>query len=199
MSSNLPAQRDWILLAVDKFERPLTIYATRLVGDVDRARDVVQDTFMKLWQADRKTVDGHLAKWLYTVCRNRALDVRRKEHRMTTLEGADMEGMDGIAGKRVDGVPAHSRADGIGGSGSRENREAAVGMADFVGALPERQQEAVRLKFQGELSYREIAEVMNTTVSNVGVLLHTAIKSIRSMLIETDGSGQTSTGVSATR
>ena len=51
-----------------------------------------------------------------------------------------------------------------------------------VGALPERQQEAVRLKFQGELSYKEIAEVMDTTVNNVGVLLHTAIKSIRERL-----------------
>ncbi len=45
--------------------------------------------------------------------------------------------------------------------------------------LTDRQQEVVRLKFQGGLSYREIAEVMDTTVTNVGVLLHKAIKKIR--------------------
>ena len=42
----------------------------------------------------------------------------------------------------------------------------------------------MRLKFQGGLSYREIAEVMDTTVNNVGVLLHTAIKSIRTHLTD---------------
>jgi RNA polymerase sigma factor (sigma-70 family) len=57
-----------------------------------------------------------------------------------------------------------------------------------VADLPQRQQEAVRLKFQGGLSYREIAEVMDTTANNVGVLLHTAIRTIRDKLA-TAGSG----------
>jgi RNA polymerase sigma-70 factor (ECF subfamily) len=44
----------------------------------------VQDTFLKLWQTDPDTVNGRLAPWLYTVCRNRAVDVCRKERRMKT-------------------------------------------------------------------------------------------------------------------
>src|SRR5436189_2042695 len=84
--------QQWIRQAVDRFEGPLTLYAARLLGgDVERARDVVQDTFLRLWESDRASVDGHLAQWLYRVCRNRALDVRRKERRMTTtLEAAEV-------------------------------------------------------------------------------------------------------------
>src|SRR5271165_7410479 len=75
----------WVREAVAQFERPLAIYATRLVGDAETARDVVQDTFMRLCGQDRAAVGDHLAEWLFTVCRNRALDVLRKEHRMTQL------------------------------------------------------------------------------------------------------------------
>ncbi len=176
------ADREWIKAAVDSYERPLTIYAARMLGDLHRARDIVQDTFLKLWQAERATVDGHLAKWLYTVCRNRALDVRRKEHRMTTLAPGNE------AGQRPEGVlariPAKETPDNPGGP---EAQLPGAGILAFVGELPDRQQEVVRLKFQGGLSYREIAEVMETTANNVGVLLHTAIKSIRTRLAEAPG------------
>ena len=75
----------WVREAVVRFEGPLLIYASRLLGDAETARDVVQETFLRLCGQDRGSVDGHLAEWLFTVCRNRALDVLRKEHRMTQL------------------------------------------------------------------------------------------------------------------
>src|SRR3954471_23684533 len=75
----------WVREAVARFEGPLLIYASRLLGDAESARDVVQDTFLRLCGQDRSSVDGHLAEWLFTVCRNGARDVVRKEHRMTQL------------------------------------------------------------------------------------------------------------------
>ena len=91
----MPVPQDdcWIAQAVDRYEGPLTLYAARVLAgagshygiDVERARDVVQDTFLRLWESDRASVNGHLAQWLYRVCRNCALDVRRKESRMTTM------------------------------------------------------------------------------------------------------------------
>ena len=163
---NQVSTADWVKQTVERYEGPLTIYAARLLtGDVDRARDVVQDTFLRLWQADRESVEGHLAKWLYTVCRNRAFDVHRKEHRMTTVEARQMDQTTSSEPSRED--PPDT-------------------LVALVDALPPRQQEAVRLKFQGGLSYREIAEVMDTTVNNVGVLLHTAVGSIRAKLTDHD-------------
>jgi RNA polymerase sigma-70 factor (ECF subfamily) len=45
--------------------------------------------------------------------------------------------------------------------------------------LPENQREVIRLKFQSGLSYQEISEVTGHSISNVGFLLHTAIKTLR--------------------
>ena len=45
--------------------------------------------------------------------------------------------------------------------------------------LPDNQQEVVRLKFQNEMTYQEIADVTGLSVTNVGSLLHTALKRLR--------------------
>ena len=51
-------------------------------------------------------------------------------------------------------------------------------------ALPPNQREVIRLKFQNDLSYREIAEVTQLTETNVGFLLHTGLKKLRALLAE---------------
>jgi RNA polymerase sigma factor (sigma-70 family) len=159
----------WIRAAMDQFESLLVQYAARLLmGDVERARDVVQDTFLKLWTADRATVNGHLGQWLYRVCRNRALDVRRKEVRMTRLQAEQVESRE-TAGR------ANPEA-------RKVVEESSVSVLVMLDALPEQQQEAVRLKFQGGLSYREISNVMDITVNHVGVLIHNGLKAIRERL-----------------
>lgn len=52
----------------------------------------------------------------------------------------------------------------------------------LVTALPDSQREVVQLRFQGGLAYREIADVTGHSVSHVGVLLHQAIKQLRTKL-----------------
>lgn len=159
-----PTEAEWIRDAVRRFESPLVRYATRLLqGDVERARDVVQDAFLKLWEADRATVDGHLAPWLYTVCRNRALDVLRKEGRMSPL-----------ADDRLD-VHARTHAAKPDGEGTRQ-------MLELLEQLPSRQQEVIRLKFQCGLSYKDIGQVTQLSVSHVGVLIHHGVKALREQL-----------------
>jgi RNA polymerase sigma-70 factor (ECF subfamily) len=60
-----------------------------------------------------------------------------------------------------------------------EQKEATGFLLRIVAALPARQQEVIQLKFQNDLSYQQIAEIMKTTANNVGVLLHTALKTLR--------------------
>ena len=90
MNAETPGKSDWVRAAVERHGGPLTRYAAQLTGNVDTARDVVQDTFLRLCQADPDRVQGHLAEWLFTVCRNRALDVLRKESRMKPLTEVDL-------------------------------------------------------------------------------------------------------------
>ena len=60
-----------------------------------------------------------------------------------------------------------------------EQKEAGGFLLRIVGTLPPRQQEVLQLKFQNDLSYQEISEITKLSVSNVGVMIHNALKTLR--------------------
>jgi RNA polymerase sigma-70 factor (ECF subfamily) len=60
-----------------------------------------------------------------------------------------------------------------------EQKEASGFLLKIVATLPPRQQEVIQLKFQNDLTYQQIAEITKTSANNVGVLIHTALKSLR--------------------
>jgi RNA polymerase sigma-70 factor (ECF subfamily) len=84
-SAGPASQIAWLREVLARHERSLVRYAARITGDAELGRDVAQDTFLRLASVDRAELDGHLVQWLFTVCRRRAIDVRRKEQRMQTL------------------------------------------------------------------------------------------------------------------
>lgn len=161
---NPTGRMEWMKAAVDRFNGPLTRYAFVITGDLERARDIAQETFLRLCQEDPARVEGHLAEWLFTVCRHRALDVLRKENRMKPLEAA---GMDTQAS--LEPSPATQA----------ERRDLNTLALQVLATLPPHQQEVVRLKFQNGLSYQEISRITRLTVTNVGFLIHTALKNLR--------------------
>lgn len=171
MEHDSSTEAEWLRAVVARFESSLTRYAASLTGDRERARDVVQDTFMRLCGREPKPLNGFLAEWLFTVCRHRALDVRRKENRMTAFAEMTLEA---------------EAADEPTPSANAERNEAADEMFRLVAQLPRNQQEVLRLKFQGGLTYEEISRVTMLSVSNVGFLLHTAIKTLRQKMLKED-------------
>ena len=164
----------WVRLAVGRFEGPLTLYAARLLGDADAARDVVQETFLKLCKQERGEVETRLAEWLFTVCRNRALDVLRKEGRMTQLSDDHVEFRAGTEPDPADAV---------------ERREDSARVLAMLENLPASQREVIRLKFQNGFSYREISRISGHSVTNVGYLLHAGLKTIRKSLADGQTAG----------
>jgi RNA polymerase sigma-70 factor (ECF subfamily) len=146
-----------------RFEVPLLQYATRITGSNERAKDVVQDTFIK-FQRNGAVAPEKTATWLFTVCRNGALNVCRKERRITFLD-------EDIVESREDEQPMPFER--------IEQREASGFLMKILATLPARQQEVLQLKFQSDLSYQQIAEITKTTANSVGVLIHTALKTLR--------------------
>jgi RNA polymerase sigma factor (sigma-70 family) len=161
------AERMQMLLR--RFELPLLQFATRITGDRERARDVVQETFVK-FQNNGAFHNPEPATWLFTVCRNGALNVCRKERRMQYLDEKLIEARDAEQPMPFERL---------------EQQEAAGFLLKIVAALPTRQQEVLQLKFQNDLSYQEIAEITKTTANNVGVLIHTALKTLRQKYAQT--------------
>lgn len=167
-------RREWVRQAVAKFERPLTQYAAHVLGgDVERARDLAQEVFLRLCDQDRAKVDGHLAEWLYTVCRNLAIDVKRKERRMRLLTEAQAQALADSC-EAADPAPPDAA--------ERDDSFSTVlrAMAD----LPDNQQEVIRLKFHHGMSYKQISQITNLTVTNVGFLIHTGLKALRRQLAD---------------
>jgi RNA polymerase sigma-70 factor (ECF subfamily) len=74
-----PPTPDWLASTIDRYQRPLSAYARRLLGNEDAARDAVQETFLRLYSKSPGELNGSLVSWLYTVCRSRAMDIRRSE------------------------------------------------------------------------------------------------------------------------
>ena len=71
----------------------------------------------------------------------------------------------------------------IGVDSNLEQRETAGEIFRLLETLPKNQREVVYLKFQGDLSYKEISEVTELSVSHVGVLIHTALRAIRKRVL----------------
>ncbi len=157
----------WIQSALARYEQPLLRYAYRFTGNAEVAREVVQDAFLKLCAAQRHKVDGHLAAWLYTVCRNRALNVQKKEARMQSLSEAQA---------------ANLPDPGAGPDGLAMQNDTRRKILQLFSGLPEAQQEACRLKFEDGLTYREISQVMGRSLGAVSNLLAAALDTVREQL-----------------
>jgi RNA polymerase sigma-70 factor (ECF subfamily) len=157
--SDTPKSR-WIVEALELHESSLIRYARWILQDLESAREVVQETFLRLCKEDPARVEGHLAQWLFTVCRNLAFDARKKEARMTPL--GDTE---------------------IAVAPDMEDRRAVSQILQVVETLPKNQREVIYLKFQCDLSYKEISEITKLSVTNVGFLIHSAVRAIRKQML----------------
>jgi len=157
----------YIEQAVTEYESPLIGYARTYLRDLDRSRDVVQDTFIRLCKQDPEKVRDHLKSWLFTVCRNRCLDVLRKDKRVEPLDEFKWQK---VAGKDV---------------APDEQAELDDKLADVMrhmDRLPKNQKEVILLKFQQGMSYDEIAKVTGLKQGNIGFLIHTGLKRLRELM-----------------
>jgi RNA polymerase sigma-70 factor (ECF subfamily) len=154
--------------ALARYERLLVSYAKEITGDLDSARDAVQETFLRLSRQDVVALEHRLRPWLFLVCRNCAVDHRRKVVRFSTEPIEDLDFASNEPGPDHRAVAA----------------EDANRLRDLVAGLPRQQRELIKLKFEAGLSYKEMADALKTSVSTVGVQLHDAIKTLRRQWID---------------
>ena len=167
MTDNAPSwPTDKLSSVVDRFQRPLLAYASRMLGgDWQGAQDAVQETFLRLCREDPEKIESRVAAWLFSVCRSRVIDMQRTKKPMP---------MDASVQTMPDDAPDASQL--------ASDAEEKVHLQDLVKGLTPRQQEVLRLRMQAGLSYKEIAEVTGMTIGNVGFHLHEAVKSLHGRL-----------------
>lgn len=128
-----------------RFELPLLQYAARILRDRGRARDAVQDTFLEWQRSPRRQSDPAPAKWLFTVCRNRALNICRKEN----------AGL--ISTRRFSKNKPAKNPRLTSGSNGRKRRGF---LLRIVATLPPHQQEVLQLKFKTTSANRRYHEAV---------------------------------------
>jgi len=152
-------------------ESPLLSYALRLLGERAAAEDVVQEAFMKLHAQFAEVREPR--RWLYRTVHNLALNQRRQTSKVVPL----VQPEEGQATDTADPEPLPDE---------QIVRWEGIGLVRLsLATLDERSREVVRLKFNEDLSYKQIAERTGLEPGHVGYLLHHALKAIAAELART--------------
>ncbi len=141
-------------------------FAWRYTRDADTSRDIVQDAFVKVWEK-RETLDPSksILGFMYTVVRNRALNLSRDSHYTNSVDADEVA---------IEDVPTpDEQAD----FGILEKK-----IHEWIDNLPKRRREAFKLsRFEG-LTHAEIAQVMNLTPRTVNTHVMLALRDLRGKL-----------------
>ena len=148
-------------------ESPLLSYALRLAGDPGVAEDIVQEAFMKLHAQFDEVREPR--RWLYRTVHNLALNHRRQAGKIVSL---NLPGEDGSPATNDTADPQPLPDEQIA-------RWEGIGLVRLsLETLDDRSRELIRLKFNEEMSYKEISAHTGLNIGHVGYLLHHAIKAI---------------------
>jgi len=153
----------------DRYHGRVRKYITASVRDEWAADDLTQETFVRAQKhlADLRD-SSQIASWLFRIAHNLCLDHFRKLKRTTAKECELSEAKDlfkeSIIQKKL------------------EQDEMSACVRNVVRTLPESFRDVIMLFDIAELSHREIAEILDTTVENVKVRLHRARKELRALL-----------------
>ncbi len=162
-----------ITVLVSEHESELLRYASRLLRGREEARDAVQEAFIRLVRKLRESNPGTIENpraWLYRTTRNYCFDYLRSKR--VKCEIALEEDPAKFAGTADE--PDRETA---------KTEETAM-LRKIINQLEPRDREIIALKLEHRKSYKEIAEIMDLSVSNVGFILHNAMKKIRNRFKE---------------
>jgi RNA polymerase sigma-70 factor (ECF subfamily) len=150
----------------ERHARAMYAFCHHFVRDAARAEELAQDVFVNLYRArDRYRPTARFKTFLYRVASNRCLnELRRREHAARQAPGSEEGPPD------LDSLPSAA-------AGPEEvirGRALEDAVRKLLARLPEKQRAALVLcRFEG-LSYEEIAQVLETSVSAVKSLVHRA-------------------------
>jgi RNA polymerase sigma-70 factor (ECF subfamily) len=161
---------------LSKYRRPVYNLAWRMVGDEEDAKDVTQETFIRAFRAlSTYDVNRPFTSWLFRIATNLCIDyLRRRRPNVHSLDG--MRGADNEY-RTADIEDPTPRPDV-----RHEMAEQRRMLERMVQGLPPRYKVVILLRHGRELSYNEIAEILNVPVGTVKARIHRAHSLLRSNL-----------------
>ena len=151
--------KDLVFSIFAEKEKALLRFAYFMLHDQELAKDFVQDVFIKLLHQEE--MPDNVNAWLYRVCRNLIIDFKRRQKKVSFVDEYTVF------------TPTVSSRDHL--ELSEDFKRLHVAME----YLTELEKVIVILKFYEDKSYKEISLITDKSVSNVGFILHQAMKKLR--------------------
>ena len=165
-------------MLVARWERPLFHFVYRMISRSEDARDICQETFLRILKKSSRFKPGaKFSTWMYQIALNLCRDQLRRKRRWSSLivEAVTRSEDDR---PREDADP--SAADPAAVAELREKREA---VTQALSTIPPEQREVLVLKeFEG-LKFREIAEILGCPESTVKSRMYYGLNGLRSVLV----------------
>ena len=163
---------------VEKYKQPVMNFVFRSLCDEIEAEDLAQNVFLQAWKSrTRYRQTAKLSTWLFTIARNLCLNEirRRSRHPAESIEEAHAEHEDQPRQQYEDKSQMAPPDRLLQGELVQKIEEALAG-------LPEAQRTAILLCRQDELSYEEIAEVLDCSLSATKSLIHRGRETLKDKL-----------------
>jgi RNA polymerase sigma-70 factor (ECF subfamily) len=181
---------DALALLYDRHADAVFATASRMTSDRQVAEEVVQETFLALWnRADRfDRAAGSLAAWLHTIARNRTVDRLRAAGRRPNLfplsaaagEGEDETGA--LERLAASGTVVGGAATGLGPESSLEAGELRDMLRSALADMPEAERTVIVLAYREDLSQSEIADRLSWPIGTVKTRTRRALRRLREVL-----------------
>jgi len=153
---------------IQKYQKKIYWHVRRIVIDHDDADDVVQNTFIKVWEnLNGFREDSKLYTWLFRIATNEALMFLNKKRSKYHVP------MDDIDFELSETLHAGSYFNG---------NEAELKLQTAILTLPEKQRLVFNMKYYDALKYEEIEEILGTSVGALKASYHHAVKKIEVFL-----------------
>ncbi|QGY44393.1 sigma-70 family RNA polymerase sigma factor [Maribellus comscasis] len=163
---------------VDKYQKLVVNTCFGMLHDRDDAEDVAQDVFIEVFRSVQSfRADSKISTWLYRIAVNRSLNFIRDNKKRKRFQSFD----DAVKSKNAI-FEKFTSGDSDDADFNLENNQRANMLHEAINSLPENQKVAFSLNKYEDLSYKEISEVMDLSVSSVESLIHRAKKNLQKKL-----------------
>ena len=162
-------QEKGLRMMMDAYQSRLYWHIRRLVDDEDAAKDVLQETFIKVYQNfSQFKKDSQLYTWLYRIASNEALQHLNKAKKMQKTE------------QDADVYLENQKAENSG----RNADEIELLLQDAIQKLPEKQRMVFTLRYYDDLPYEEISKILDMSVSTLKTNYHYAKSKIEQYILD---------------
>ncbi len=165
---------------VENYQKLVVNTCYGMLHDKDDAEDVAQEVFIEVFRSVQNfRADSKISTWLYRIAVNRSLNFIRDNKKRKWFQSFE----DTVKSKNAgfENIVSGTSEDA---DSQIENKQRATMLHEAINSLPENQKVAFTLNKYEDLSYREISEVMNLSVSSIESLIHRAKKNLQKKLHE---------------